>query len=102
MLAKDLDAVGAILGGLLGGTKGALAGILVGGGGTIGMLSDVTDRWKLMLSGTYLRYALGDKSEDLRWFVGSRYTLSRDWALRVEYNHRDRDNDVVFSVQAFF
>ena len=74
----------------------------VGGGGTIGMLSDVTDRWKLMLSGTYLRYALGDKSEDLRWFVGSRYTLSRDWALRVEYNHRDRDNDVVFSVQAFF
>ena len=74
----------------------------VGGGGTIGMLSDVTERWKLMLSGTYLRYALGDKSEDLRWFVGSRYTLSRDWALRVEYNHRDRDNDVVFSVQAFF
>lgn len=74
----------------------------VGGGGTIGMLNDVTERWKLMLSGTYLRYALGDKSEDLRWFVGSRYTLSRDWALRVEYNHRDRDNDVVFSVQAFF
>lgn len=74
----------------------------VGGGGTIGLLSDVTDRWKLMLSGTYLRYVLGDKSEDLRWFVGSRYTLSRDWALRVEYNHRDRDNDVVFSIQAFF
>lgn len=74
----------------------------IGGGGTIGLLSDVTDRWKLMLSGTYLRYALGDKSEDLRWFVGSRYTLSQDWALRVEYNHRDRDNDVVFSIQAFF
>ena len=67
-----------------------------------GLLSDVTDRWKLMLSGTYLRYALGDKSEDIRWFVGSRYTLSQDWALRVEYNHRDRDNDVVFSIQAFF
>lgn len=74
----------------------------VGGGGTVGVLSDLTDRWKLMLSGTYLRYALGDKSEDLRWFVGSRYTLSQDWALRVEYNHRDRDNDVVFSIQAFF
>ncbi len=74
----------------------------VGGGGTIGLLSDLTDRWKLMLSGTYLRYALGDKSEDIRWFAGSRYTLSQDWALRVEYNHRDRDNDIVFSVQAFF
>ncbi|MEQ1793219.1 MAG: DUF4105 domain-containing protein [Nitrospira sp.] len=74
----------------------------VGGGGTIGMLSDLTDRWKLMLSGSYLRYALGDKSEDIRWFVGSRYTLSQDWAVRVEYNHRDRDNDVVLSIQAFF
>lgn len=74
----------------------------VGGGGTIGLLSDLTDRWKLMLSGTYLRYALGDKSEDIRWFAGSRYTLSRDWAMRVEYNHRERDNDVVFSIQAFF
>jgi hypothetical protein len=74
----------------------------IGGGGTVGMLSDLTDRWKLMLSGSYLRYALGNQSEDIRWFVGSRYTLSRDWALRVEYNHRSHDNDVVFSVQAFF
>ena len=74
----------------------------IGGGGTIGLLSDLTDRWKLMLSGTYLRYALGDKSEDIRWFAGSRYTLSQNWALRVEYNHRDRDNDVLVSVQAFF
>jgi hypothetical protein len=74
----------------------------VGGGGTVGLLADLTDRWKLMASGSYLRYALGDKSDDFRWFVGQRYTLSQNWALRLEYNHRDRDNDVVFSVQAFF
>lgn len=74
----------------------------VGGGGTVGMLADVTDRWKLMLSGSYLRYGLGDKSDDIRWYAGSRYTLSQNWALRLEYNHRDRDNDLVFSVQAFF
>lgn len=74
----------------------------VGGGGTVGMLADLTERWKLMASGTYLRYALGDKSDDFRWFVGQRYTLSQNWALRLEYNHRDHDNDVVFSVQAFF
>lgn len=74
----------------------------IGGGGTVGMLADVTDRWKLMLSWSYLRYALGDKSDDIRWYAGSRYTLSQNWALRMEYNHRDRDNDVVFSVQAFF
>jgi hypothetical protein len=74
----------------------------VGGGGTVGLLADLTDRWKLMASGTYLRYALGDKSDDFRWFVGQRYTLSQNWALRLEYNHRDHDNDGVFSVQAFF
>ncbi len=74
----------------------------IGGGGTVGMLADVTDRWKLMLSGSYLRYALGEKSDDFRWYAGSRYTLSQNWALRLEYNHRNRDDDVVFSVQAFF
>ncbi len=74
----------------------------IGGGGTVGLLADLSDRWKLMASGTYLRYALGDKSDDIRWFVGSRYTLTQNSALRLEYNHRDRDNDVLLSVQAFF
>jgi hypothetical protein len=74
----------------------------VGGGGTVGLLADLTDRWKLMASGTYLRYALGDKSDDFRWFVGQRFTLLQNLALRLEYNHRDHDNDVMFSVQAYF
>ncbi len=74
----------------------------VGGGGTIGWYGDLSDQWRLMASGTYLRFPLGDHSEDFRWFVGSRYTLSRNWALRLEYNHRSHDNDVVFSIQAFF
>ncbi len=74
----------------------------VGGGGTVGMLTDLTDRWKLMASGTYLCYALGDKSDDFRWFVGQRYALLQNLALRLEYNHRDHDNDVMFSVQAYF
>jgi Domain of unknown function (DUF4105) len=73
-----------------------------GGGGTVGLLADLTDRWKLMASGTYLRYALGDKSDDFRWFVGQRYTLSQNWAIRLEYNHRDHDNDVMFSMQVYF
>jgi hypothetical protein len=74
----------------------------VGGGGTVGMLADITDRWKLMATGSYLRFPLGDKSDDFRWYVGSRFTLARNWAVRLEYNHRSHDNDVLFSVQAFF
>lgn len=74
----------------------------VGGGGTVGILADVTDQWKLMATGTYLKYALGETSDDFRWFVGSRYTLARNWAVRLEYNHRHRDNDVMIGLQAFF
>jgi hypothetical protein len=74
----------------------------IGGGGTAGLLSDLTDRWKMMATGTYLKYALGEKSDDIRWFVGSRYTLTQNWAMRLEYNHRAHDNDVVLSVQGFF
>jgi hypothetical protein len=74
----------------------------IGGGGTVGMLADMTDRWKVMVSGSYLRYALGEKSDDIRWFAGSRYTIARNWALRAEYHHRDRDNDIVVALHAFF
>jgi hypothetical protein len=45
---------------------------------------------------------LGDKSDDFRWFVGQRFTLLQNLALRLEYNHRDHDNDVIFSMQAYF
>lgn len=74
----------------------------IGGGGTVGMLADLTERWKLMATGSYLKFPLGDKSDDFRWYVGSRFTLARNWAVRLEYNHRSHDNDVLFSVQAYF
>ncbi len=74
----------------------------VGGGATVGILADMTERWKIMATGSYLRFPLGDKSDDLRWYVGSRFTLAQNWTVRLEYNHRDRDDDVLFRVQAFF
>lgn len=74
----------------------------IGGGGTVGILADMTERWKIMATGSYLKFPLGDKSDDFRWYVGSRFTLAQNWAVRLEYNHRDRDDDVLFSVQAYF
>ena len=74
----------------------------IGGGGTAGVVADLTTHWKLMAAGTYLKYALGEKSDDIRWFIGSRYTLSQNWATRLEYHHRDHDNDVAFTIQMFF
>jgi hypothetical protein len=74
----------------------------IGGGGTVGLLADVTDRWKLLASGTYLRYALGEQSEDIRWSVGQRYSFTTNLAFRVEYNHRSHDNDVLATLHLYF
>ena len=74
----------------------------VGGGGSIGFYADLTERWRILASTTYLRYALGETSDDFRWSFAQRYTVARNWALRMEYNHRDHDDDVLFTVQAFF
>ena len=74
----------------------------VGGGGTVGLVANLTDRWKILASGSYLGFPLGDRSDDLRGSFGARYTLQQNWALRFEFNHRDHDNEGVFSVQAFF
>ena len=74
----------------------------IGGGGTAGMLADLTDRWKLLMSGTYLRYPIGNKGDDFRWTVGQRLAILQNLALRLDYNHRDQDNDVMFSLQAYF
>ena len=65
-------------------------------------MADLTERWKILASTSYLRFPLGDRSDDFRWFVGQRYTLGQNFAVRLEYNHRDHDNDVMFAVQAFF
>jgi hypothetical protein len=74
----------------------------IGGGASVGLYADVAERWRLLASTTYLRYALGETSDDFRWSVAQRYTVTQNWALRMEYNHRDHDNDLLFTVQAFF
>jgi hypothetical protein len=74
----------------------------IGGGGSVGLVADLTDRWKLLATGTYLRFALGEKSEDIRWSIGQRYSLMKNLAFRVEYNHRSQDNDVLATLHLYF
>ena len=74
-----------------------------GGGGTMGMMADLTDRWRVLASGTYLRFPLGEKSDEVRWSIGQRYTLAKDAALRLEFSHRERrDNETLFTIHAYF
>jgi hypothetical protein len=74
-----------------------------GGGGTVGLLADVTERWKILLSATYLGYPLGERSDNTRLSFQQRYTLHKNWALRMELNHHERrDNEALITVQAYF
>jgi hypothetical protein len=45
---------------------------------------------------------LGDHSDDIRVFVGQRYTLQQNLALRFEFTHRSHDDELLFLVHAFF
>ena len=74
----------------------------IGGGGTVGALVDLTERWRVLISGTYLGFPLGENSDELRASVQQRYTLRKDLALRLEFNHREHDNEAVLSVQVYF
>ena len=74
----------------------------IGGGGTVGFLANLTARWKVLLSATYLYFPLGERSDDVRFTFGQRYTLQQNLALRLEFNHRDHDNEALFTVHAYF
>ena len=74
----------------------------IGGGGTVGMLTDLTDRWRLMRRERISAIPWGRSPTTFDGLSGQRFTLFQNLALRLEYNHRDYDNDVMFSMQAFF
>jgi hypothetical protein len=75
----------------------------IGAGGTVGLTATVTERWKMLLSTTYLKFPFGEKSDDWRLSFGQRYTLTQNLALRVEFHHRDhRDNEAVFFLHTYF
>jgi len=66
------------------------------------MLVDLTERWKALVSASYLRYPLGEKSDDVRVSFQQRYTLSKDFAIRLEFNHRDHDDQTLLTLQGYF
>jgi hypothetical protein len=50
----------------------------------------------------YFAFAETEANYSKAYEERSRYTLLQNLALRLEYNHRDHDNDVMFSMQVYF
>ncbi len=74
----------------------------IGVGSTGGVVTNLTEDWKAIFSIGYFYYPLGDQSDDFKASFGQRYTLSQNWALRTEFNHRDNDNEATLSLHTFF
>jgi hypothetical protein len=74
----------------------------LGGGATMGMLVDLTERWKVAVSGTYLNFPLGEKSNEWRASAQQRYTLNKNIALRFEFNQRPSNQEYLLNLLAYF
>lgn len=74
----------------------------IGGGCTVGVVATLTDRWKLLLLGTYLHFPFGSVTDEMNATISQSYTLSRNWALRSEFRHRRYEDEFMFQLQTFF
>ncbi len=74
----------------------------VGGGISGGVVANVTDNWKWLISGGYLGYLFGDQSDDVRMTVGQRWTFAKNFAFRSTFTHHDRDNEILAILHGYF
>ena len=74
----------------------------IGAGGTLGVLLHLSDHWKVMLSGTHLRYPLGDTGQETQGMIGQQYSFHRNWGVRLEFRHQPHDNEVSLRLHTYF
>ena len=74
----------------------------IGGGATLGALADITARLRLAVTGTYLNFPVGDQSDDWRISAQQRYTLSKNLALRFDFNRRAHLREYLLNVHVYF
>jgi hypothetical protein len=74
----------------------------VGGGGTLAMLLDISERWRLQILGNYLGFPLGDRSDYYKISINQRYTIVRDFDLRLNLSRLNEKEELFFSANYYF
>jgi len=74
----------------------------VGGGVSGGVMATITNNWKWLVSGGYIGYFLGDRSDDIPISVGQRWTFAKNFALRTTFTHHDKDNEFFAVFHGYF
>ncbi|MBI3804062.1 MAG: DUF4105 domain-containing protein [Nitrospirae bacterium] len=73
-----------------------------GGGPTVGTLIDITEAWRAQISGSYLNFPLGDRSDYYAVSVNQRYALNQNLELRAEFNLTSGWREGVVMVSYYF
>jgi hypothetical protein len=74
----------------------------IGGGLSAGVLVDVTDGWKIAATTTYLGFAAGDQKPEWRVSAQQRFALTRNLALRLDFNQRASQQDYLLNLHFYF
>jgi hypothetical protein len=74
----------------------------LGGALTLGGMVDITERWKFAVSGSYLNFPVGDRSDEWRISAQQRYSLQKNLALRFDFNQRAGTQEFLLNLQAYF
>jgi hypothetical protein len=74
----------------------------LGGGLTLGGMVDISERWKFAVSGSYLNFPVGDRSDEWRISAQQRYSLQKNLALRFDFNQRAHTQEYLLNLHAYF
>ena len=74
----------------------------LGGGGTAGVLWDITANWRVQLVNDYLNFPLGHDSAYYRVAVVQRYAVSRDLDVRLDLGWLNGKGDWLAAVNFYF
>lgn len=73
-----------------------------GFGVTAGLLLDLTPAWRAALTGSRTAYTTGDAAAVSRWSLRQRYSLGKDWELRLDWNGTENYREAQLAVGWFF
>jgi len=73
-----------------------------GFGLSTGLLLDITARWRAALTGSRTAYTTGDAATVSRWAFKQRYTLAKDWELRLDWSGTGTYREAQLALGWFF
>jgi hypothetical protein len=74
----------------------------LGGDAEVGVYYDVTENLRVKFAGSYDVFVLGESKRFFSAHFITRYALSRDLDVRLEWNRYDHNNEGIFSANYFF